>query len=167
MVQIVLFWIADRGATPAPQAAPVTHSFVELLLRLSFTQRYDQTSYFIMYLPDGPQRPDPAELEKFWRAACDRSPDLTQGPGYQVRWIGLDHDTTEQILALILAKDKTGTFTLPWIVERTDQPNPRPGDPIILIDFSGKPRALVRRDRPARGVRRLPLVDAHGADQLR
>ena len=100
-----------------------------------------------MYLPDGPQRPDPSELDQFWRAACERSRELAQGPEYQVRWIGLDHDTTEQILELILAKDKTGTFTLPWIVERTDQPNPKAGDPIILIDFSGTPRVLVRLTR--------------------
>lgn len=97
-----------------------------------------------MYLPDGPKRPDPAELEAFWRAACDRAPALAQGPGYQVRWIGLDHDSTEQVIELILANDKTGTFTLPWIVERTNQPDPQVGDPIILIDFNGKPRLLVR-----------------------
>ena len=97
-----------------------------------------------MYIPDGPERPDPEELNAFWQAACESSPELAHGPDYQVRWIGLDDDTTEQIIELIIAKDKTGTFTLPWIIERTDQPNPQSGDPIILIDFKGKPRVLVR-----------------------
>ena len=51
---------------------------------------------------------------------------------------------TNQILELIHAKDKTGTFTLPWIVERTDQPTPRVGAAIILVDFAGAPNTLVR-----------------------
>ena len=97
-----------------------------------------------MYLPDGPDRPDPAELDGFWRAAFDKRPELAQGPDYQVRWIGLDDESTEQIIDLIETGDKTGTFTLPWIIERTDQPDPKVGDPIILIDFHGKPRLLVR-----------------------
>lgn len=100
-----------------------------------------------MYLPAGPKRPDPAELEAFWSAACESWPELARGRGYQVRWIGLDHDSTEQVIELILANDKTGTFTLPWIVERTDQPDPQVGDSIILIDFNGKPRLLVRLTR--------------------
>jgi uncharacterized protein YhfF len=61
-----------------------------------------------------------------------------------VRWIGLDHASTEQVLALIEAGDKTGTFTLPWIVARTSQAAPRVGDNIVLIDFGGRPRLLVR-----------------------
>ena len=100
-----------------------------------------------MYLPEGPDQPDVAELDEFWRAACDKRPDLARGPGYQVRWIGLDDDSTEQVIELIETGDKTGTFTLPWIIERTDQPVPRVGDPIILIDFRGKPRLLVRLSR--------------------
>ena len=97
-----------------------------------------------MYLPEGPPQPAPAALDAFWRAACDRHPALNQGRPYHVRWIGLDHDSTEEVLELILAGDKTGTFTLPWIVERTDHPDPEPGDPIVLIDFTGQPRVLVR-----------------------
>jgi uncharacterized protein YhfF len=68
----------------------------------------------------------------------------TLGDGYQVRWIGLDAESTRQIFDLIRARDKTGTFTLPWIVERTGQPPPRPGDEIILIDFDGSPTMVVR-----------------------
>ena len=99
------------------------------------------------YIPDGPVQPRLDELDAFWAAACEQRPGLRDGPGYQVRWIGLDHDSTEQIFELIETGDKTGTFTLPWIIERTGQPAPRVGDPIILIDFSGKPRMLVRLTR--------------------
>ena len=96
------------------------------------------------YLPAGCARPDGAALDAFWADARavlggDALPD-----DYQVRWIGLDDESTDQILDLIRAGDKTGTFTLPWIVARTDQPTPAIGDTIILVDFRGDPRLLVR-----------------------
>ena len=97
-----------------------------------------------MYLPDGPARPDLDELDAFWTDAVENVAALAEAPRYQVRWIGLDHDSTEQVMELIQAGDKTGTFTLPWLIERTEQPEPQVGDPIILIDFNGKPRLLVR-----------------------
>ncbi|MCS6946582.1 MAG: ASCH domain-containing protein [Steroidobacteraceae bacterium] len=97
-----------------------------------------------MVLPPGPRRPEPAALERFWAAARAALPDVDLGETYQVRWIGLDAPTTRQIFELIRARDKTGTFTLPWIVERTDQRAPRAGDALILIDYDGTPTLLVR-----------------------
>lgn len=89
------------------------------------------------YLPTGCATPDRAELNAFWAAAGL--------PGqYAVRWIGLDDESTEQIIDLIRAGDKTGTYTLPWIVEHTEQPTPAVGDTIILVDFGGHPRLIVR-----------------------
>ena len=99
------------------------------------------------YLPAGPARPDPARLEAFWRAACAGRSDLGTAGDYEVRWIGLDDETTEQVLELIASGDKTGTFTLPWIVERTGQPQPQAGRCIVLIDYRGAPRLLVRLTR--------------------
>lgn len=98
----------------------------------------------INYLPEGVVRPEAAALDRFWQSAVAAVPRLAAAAGCQVRWIGLDHDSTEQVLALIEAGDKTGTFTLPWIVANTSQPPPRVGDLIILIDFLGKPRLLVQ-----------------------
>ena len=100
-----------------------------------------------MYLPSGPQQPDPHELKTFWRRARADWPALKAGRDFHVRWIGLDHASTEEIIELIETGDKTGTFTLPWIVERTDHPNPHVDDPIILIDFTGQPRLLLRLTR--------------------
>jgi len=97
-----------------------------------------------MYLPEGPTRPTLAALDVFWAAAKKARPDAGLGDQYQVRWIGLDAPSTQQIIDLIRARDKTGTFTLPWIVERTDQPEPKVGDDIILIDFDGAPTLLVK-----------------------
>ncbi len=102
------------------------------------------------YLPEGPARPDQARLDAFWRAACVARSDLSAADDCEVRWIGLDDETTEQVLELIASGDKTGTFTLPWIVERTGQPRPRAGRCIVLIDYRGAPRLLVRLTRVER-----------------
>ena len=97
-----------------------------------------------MYIPAGPARPTAAALQRFWAAARAALPGADLAADYQVRWIGLDDATTRQIFELIEAGDKTGTFTLPWIVARTGQPEPRVGDCIILIAFDGTPTLLVR-----------------------
>ena len=96
------------------------------------------------YLPVGCAHPDEAALDAFWLAARTDLPGHRLPDDYQVRWIGLDQETTAQVLELIRVGDKTGTFTLPWIVARTDQLTPRVGDAIILIDFDGTPALLIR-----------------------
>ena len=95
------------------------------------------------YLPAGCLRPNPDTLAAFWLAAKRGAPALA-GDEYQVRWIGLDAESTRQIFELIRARDKTGTFTLPWIVERTGLPVPKAGDAIVLIDMDGTPTMVVR-----------------------
>jgi uncharacterized protein YhfF len=97
-----------------------------------------------MYLPPGPAHPTKTALDAFYAAARTANRELTLGDDYRVRWIGLDADTTRQIFELIRAGDKTGTFSLPWLVERTGQPAPQVGDRLILIDMNGRPTLLVR-----------------------
>ncbi|MDX2143666.1 MAG: ASCH domain-containing protein [Rhodospirillaceae bacterium] len=96
------------------------------------------------YLPDGPSRPTTAALDAFLAAARAANPSAQIGKDVPVRWIGLDAPTTRQIFDLITARDKTGTFTLPWIVARTGEAAPKAGDDIVLIDFDGTPTLLVR-----------------------
>jgi len=98
----------------------------------------------MMYLPEGCARADEAMLDAFWQAARDDLPGADLPNKYEVRWIGLDAESTTEILDLIRVRDKTGTFTLPWIVARTEQPTPRVGAAIILIDFDGSPALLIR-----------------------
>ena len=100
-----------------------------------------------MYLPEGPAQPTASALDRFWTAAQKERLDAGLQGEHQVRWIGLDAETTRQIFGLIRARDKTGTFTLPWIVACTGQPEPKVGDNIILIDFDGTPTLLVRLTR--------------------
>lgn len=105
-----------------------------------------------MYLPEGPLRPTRSALDAFYAVARAANPTRTFADDYQVRWIGVDVDTTQRIFELIRARDKTGTFSLPWIVERTGQPQPRAGDCLILIDMQGRPTLLVQLTRVYRAV---------------
>ena len=96
------------------------------------------------YLPGGCAQPDPAELRAWWEKLRREPGNASLPDHYEVRWIGLDDESTEQVIELIIAGDKTGTFTLPWIVEHTNTSVPAPGDTIILVDFGGHPRLVVR-----------------------
>jgi len=95
-------------------------------------------------LIEQPARPARPDLDEFWRAAHQELKEARLGEDYQVRWIGLNDETTKQILELIQIGDKTGTFTLPWIVAKTDRVMPEAGDAIVLVDFDGAPKLLVR-----------------------
>ncbi len=67
-------------------------------------------------------------------------------PGHvcQARRIGLDHETTEQVLALIRQGDKTGTFSLPWLIDAGAHAPTGVGMHIVLVNFSGAPQLLMR-----------------------
>ena len=61
-------------------------------------------------IADGPAQPNPAAIETFWQRACDQNAAL--GSDYQVRSIGIDAETTEQIFAYIKTQEKVATFSL-------------------------------------------------------
>lgn len=88
--------------------------------------------------------PAPEALAAFLEAARAARPDLRLDDNWEVRWIGLDAETTRDIFELIRARDKTGTFTLPWIVERSVDTPPYPGLHLVLVDMDGEPTLLVR-----------------------
>ena len=94
-----------------------------------------------------PTGPSPAAVAAFWASARHAVPELQSAAGCQWRWIGLDTPTTRQIFDLIRAGDKTGTFTLPWLVERGERPPPQVGDCLVLVDYDGTPTLLVRTRR--------------------
>jgi len=95
------------------------------------------------WLPPGPARPSAAALEDFL-ARAGLGDDAAACASVQVRWIGLDAPTTRSIFELIREGDKTGTFTLPWIVERTGLAPPAIGQRMVLIDHDGTPVLLLR-----------------------
>lgn len=101
-----------------------------------------------MYLPSPAIAPTRAALDAFVAAAQAARPGLALSPeDIDVRWIGLDAETTHQIFELIRAGDKRGTFTLPWIVERTGSRVPQVGQWLVLIDLDGTPVLLTRVTR--------------------
>lgn len=106
-----------------------------------------------MYLPIPAVAPSAAALAAFASAARAARADLeVPVEALEPRWIGLDAQTTQQIFELIRAGDKRGTFTLPWIVERTGSPVPRVGQWLVLIDMDGTPVLLTRVTRVDRAV---------------
>ena len=93
-------------------------------------------------ISDGPAQPSPADIDAFWERAGEQHADL--GDDYQVRSLGIDAETTTQILEYIKTRDKVATFSLPWVIEANGFPYSEPGTPIVLCDYIGTPHLIVR-----------------------
>ena len=93
-------------------------------------------------IADGPAQPNPRDIDTFWERARGQFSEL--GDDYQVRSLGIDEDTTTQILGYIKIRDKVATFSLPWVIDANGFPYPEPGLPIVLCDYAGKPHLIVR-----------------------
>ena len=93
-------------------------------------------------IADGPAQPDPTEIDDFWARAQINFEGL--GDDYQVRSLGIDAETTTQILEYIKTRDKVATFSLPWVIEANGFPYSEPGTPIVLCDYVGTPHLIVQ-----------------------
>ena len=93
-------------------------------------------------IADGPALPDLTEIDRFWDQAKALYTEL--GDTYQVRSLGIDAETTTQILGYIKTREKVATFSLPWVIEANGFPYPEAGTPIVLCDYAGKPHLIVR-----------------------
>ena len=93
-------------------------------------------------IADGPAQPDLTQIDDFWARAQSKFEGL--GDDYQVRSLGIDAETTTQILEYIKTRDKVATFSLPWVIEANGFPNAEPGTPIVLCDYMGIPHLIVR-----------------------
>ena len=72
-------------------------------------------------IADGPAQPNPEEIDTFWEHAQKLFTGLEDN--YQVRSLGIDADTTTQILEYIKTRDKVATFSLPWVIEANTTTN--------------------------------------------
>ena len=81
-------------------------------------------------------------MDRFWARARDQFSELEED--YQVRSLGIDAETTTQILEYIKTRDKVATFSLPWVIEANGFPYSEPGTPIVLCDYVGTPHFIVR-----------------------
>jgi uncharacterized protein YhfF len=86
-------------------------------------------------------QPNIQAIDLFWVEAKARLPHLEDA--YHVRWIGLDEETTYEILDYIQSGEKSATYTLPWVNEAYGWPNGSKGMPIILLGFDGSPAMIV------------------------
>ena len=93
-------------------------------------------------IADGPAQPDLTEIDDFWARAESKFDGL--GGNYQVRSLGINAETTTQILEYIKTRDKVATFSLPWVIEANGFPYAEPGTPIVLCDYVGTPYLIVR-----------------------
>ena len=93
-------------------------------------------------IADGPAQPDLTEIDDFWARAESKFDGL--GGNYQVRSLGINAETTTQILEYIKTRDKVATFSLPWVIEANGFPYSEPGTPIVLCDYVGTPHLIVQ-----------------------
>jgi uncharacterized protein YhfF/lysophospholipase L1-like esterase len=83
-------------------------------------------------------------IDLFWQACL---PSMDQPPAdgfYRVRSIGGTPEITEAITKLILAGDKTGTFTSPWMFEGDREITPVVGGYSILTGSNNAPAAVLK-----------------------
>jgi uncharacterized protein YhfF len=85
-------------------------------------------------------------VDNFFAAAAAAVPGLA-GP-YKVKRIGIDAEICERLLQLILSGAKTGTFNLPWLHGHHPEMIPETDGLVVYIDFSDRPRAVVRQQKP-------------------
>ena len=93
-------------------------------------------------IADGPALPNTEQIDRFWERAQNLFAGL--GDDYQVRSLGIDAETTSQILEYIKTRDKVATFSLPWVIEANGFPYSEPGTPMVLCDYVGKPHLIVK-----------------------
>lgn len=81
---------------------------------------------------------------EFWQSCL---PSIGQPPAdgfYRVRSIGGTPETTEVITKLILAGDKIGTFTSPWMYDGDRSITPVVGGYSVLTNSKGAPAAVLK-----------------------
>jgi uncharacterized protein YhfF len=92
---------------------------------------------------------DPDELAGFLGrcAAADASLRQLRAGEIATRRLGNNADLCERLLGYIIAREKTGVFSQPG--DFPDGRLPRRGEHAVLVDFTDRPRALVRYEECA------------------
>ena len=118
-----------------------------------------------------PAPDESAQAEAFWQRAKEHVR-LNPAPGYfgpstleslrPAAWsFGATPEHAEELLALVLEGTKTATSSALWDFDAEDEPLPEPGLLSIILDGTGRPRALLVTTE----VRTVPFaeVDAEHA----
>jgi uncharacterized protein YhfF len=89
-------------------------------------------------------QPSDAQRKEFLDACAVAIPGLDAGPSQRIRCIGWNQETSETIAQLVIAGEKVGTFSLPWLYTTTPELRPHIGEHLILTTFDGTPKALLQ-----------------------
>lgn len=89
-------------------------------------------------------QPTDAQRKEFLDACVATNPGLDAGPSQRIRCIGWDQETSETIVQLVIAGEKVGTFSLPWLHATNPDLKPEIGEYIIQTTFDGVPKALLQ-----------------------
>lgn len=89
-------------------------------------------------------QPTDAQRKEFLDACVAANPGLGAGPSQRIRCIGWDQETSETIVQLVIAGEKVGTFSLPWLHATNPDLKPEIGEYIIQTTFDGVPKALLQ-----------------------
>jgi uncharacterized protein YhfF len=87
------------------------------------------------------------ELTKTQSAEFLQQAGVSSDADFEVRQIGTDAAMVELILSRIRIGEKTMTFSLPWIAERTGYTKLVPGRYMLIVDAEGQPCMLLKTER--------------------
>ncbi len=88
--------------------------------------------------------PSPSILDNFLKECQSTLPDADLTQPLRIRCIGWNLETSTTISALVVAGDKTGTFSVPWLWESHPDTKPEIGEYVVLSNFDGEPQALLQ-----------------------
>ncbi|MDG2242496.1 MAG: ASCH domain-containing protein [Rhodospirillaceae bacterium] len=106
------------------------------MMRIAFT------AIVLSWVLTGPAKAD--AVAEFWKSCLPSLPAPPADGFYRVRSIGGTPETTDIITNLILAGDKTGTFTSPLMYEGDRSIAPEAGAYFVLTDSTAAPRAVLQ-----------------------
>lgn len=92
-------------------------------------------------------RPTPATpeaLAAFLDTARKACPDEHIGAKARPRCIGFNHQTVNNILAVVQSGAKTGTFSPVWLHEKKPETRPTIAELMALCDYDGNPKILLQ-----------------------
>jgi uncharacterized protein YhfF len=91
----------------------------------------------------GPTNPTAAALKTFVDG-CHAALPGVRADSYRTRCIGWNRETSESICKHILAREKTGTFSAPWLWAAHPNLKPEIAQFVVFHTFDGTPRALLQ-----------------------
>ncbi|MSO65947.1 MAG: ASCH domain-containing protein [Alphaproteobacteria bacterium] len=89
-------------------------------------------------------QPSAAALKSFLAKARAALSGATITDTPRMRCIGWSQETSLSICTHILARDKTGTFSVPWLHAAHPSTKPDIGEWVVFHTYDGEPRALLQ-----------------------